>query len=361
MEEMRFVPSVARRTSMDTHVQQRPLEPWDLDPDAFPEDGTVADKLAYLVGYAVLAPSGHNTQPWRFRMRGDVLELWADRTRRLPVVDPDDRALIISCGAATFHLRVAAQAHDLPVRVETLPDGDEADLVARVWLEDGEVPVPDARRLAAAIPLRRTDRARFEERELPGPVLEELQRDVAAEGAHLSIIGDEPMKRRLAQLVAEGDRRQMADRRFRRELAMWVRANTSPRADGVRGHGFGFSDLVSHLGPLVIRTFDLGNSQAAKDEQIAQGSPILAVVSTADDDAGSWVSAGQGLARMLLRARDRGVSASFLNQPVEVAELRTELADVLGLQGPPQLLLRLGYGSMPPPQPRRPVDEVLSR
>lgn len=346
---------------MDTRIEAAPLQAWDLDPGAFPDDASVADQLAHLVGYAVLAPSGHNTQPWRFRIRADALELWADRSRGLPVVDPDDRALIISCGAATFHLRVAAQAHGVSLRVETLPDGDDGDLVARLRLGDGDGSVTDAQRLAAAIPHRRTNRARFEDRELPAPLLEQLQRDVAAEGAHLCTIGDAPTKHRLAQLVAEGDRRQMADRRFRRELAMWVRANGSPRADGVRGHGFGFSDLLSHLGPLVIRTFDLGDSQAAKDEEIAAGAPILAGITTVADDAGAWVSAGQGLARMLLRARDSGVFASFLNQPIEVAELRSEVAAVLGHGGHPQLLLRLGYGSMPRPQPRRSVDEVLTR
>lgn len=89
----------------------------------------------------------------------------------------------------------------------------------------------------------------------------------------------------------------MADRRFRREFATWVRANIGPRADGVRGHGFGFSDLQSHPRTFVIRTFDLGGSQAAKHEQLAVVEPILAVVTTATDDAGTWVAAGQGLAR----------------------------------------------------------------
>jgi nitroreductase len=55
----------------------------------------------------VLAPSNHNTQPWHFNVDGDCLTLCADRTRALPVVDPSDLELIVSCGAALFNLRVA--------------------------------------------------------------------------------------------------------------------------------------------------------------------------------------------------------------------------------------------------------------
>jgi nitroreductase len=70
---------------------------------------TPEPRLRFLLGYAILAPSSHNTQPWRFRLRGPTLDLLADRRRALPVVDPEDRALVISCGAALGHLRVAAE------------------------------------------------------------------------------------------------------------------------------------------------------------------------------------------------------------------------------------------------------------
>jgi hypothetical protein len=128
----------------------------------------------------------------------------------------------------------------------------------------------------------------------------------------------------------------------------------------MRGHGFGFSNLMSHLGPLVMRTFDLGNSQAAKDEDIANKAPALVAVCTDGDDPEVWLAAGQALARLLLRERASELWASYLNQPIEVDELRLELAELLGDCTHPQLLLRLGYGPTPP-QPRRPDAAVLAR
>ncbi len=337
------------------------LAAWEVDLHGFPADGSVAEQLEFLVRYAVLAPSGHNTQPWQFRVVDDVLELWADRSRGLAVVDPDDRELVISCGAALFHLRAAAQAHGLPLTVEVLPEGPGSDLLARLGPYGTPEPIPDVDELVEAIPGRRTNRAAFEDRPVPPSLLDRLTHEVVEEGARLAVVGDSDRKHRIAELVADGDHRQMSDRHFRRELAAWLRPNTGSAPDGVRGHGFGFPDIMSHLGPLVVRTFDLGNSQAAKDAEIAEEAPVLVVVCTADDDPEAWLATGQALARLLLRVHASELWASYLNQPIEVDELRSRLADLLGDCPQPQLLLRLGYGPTPQPQPRRTAADVLTR
>jgi hypothetical protein len=121
----------------------------------------------------------------------------------------------------------------------------------------------------------------------------------------------------------------------------------------------GMGDLLSLGQPLAVRTFDLGGGMAAKDRQIAAGSPALAVLGTTEERPEAWLRAGQALARVLLTARAADVWASFLNQPIEVPALRPRLRDLLGLEGHPQLLLRLGHGRDVRPSPRRPVEEVL--
>jgi nitroreductase len=76
------------------------LEPWNISADNFPTESFASDQLESLIGYAILAPSSHNSQPWLFRINAMDLELFADRRRALPVVDPQQRELTISCGAA---------------------------------------------------------------------------------------------------------------------------------------------------------------------------------------------------------------------------------------------------------------------
>jgi nitroreductase len=336
-----------------------PLAPWEIDPDDCPRAGPPAERLAFLVRFAILAPSGHNTQPWLFRIDGDVLELYADRRRALPVVDPDDRELTISCGAALAFLTVAMRGFGLGARVELVPEGPGSDLLARVRLEDGPPPSDLERRLLLAIPRRRTCRAAFEPRPLPDELVATLAETAEARGTSLAVLVEERERLALADLIAEGDRIQGSDRRFRRELAAWLHPNRSASADGLPGYAFGIGDLASYLGPVVIRTFDWGKGQAARDRQLAAGSPVLAVLGTPRDNPREWMHAGEALARVLLTATALGLQASYLNQAVEVEALRPRIPEVTGVPCFPQIVLRLGYGPDARPTPRRPLEEVL--
>jgi nitroreductase len=327
---------------------------------SFPDDWDARRRLIFLLRSAVLAPSGHNTQPWLFEVEKDTVALYADRRQALPVVDPDDRALTISCAAALFNLRVALRRFGYrDDAVELLPDGADPDLLARIRLVPGEPPTPDEEALFAAIPARRTTRAAYQERGLPAELPPLLQEEAHAEGAWLHLVG-EAEREPVAALIAEGDRVQMADPAFRRELAAWVHPNRSRAPRGVRGYGFGFGDVLSLAGPLVMRTFDVGKGQAAKDRELAERSPLLAVLGTDRDWPRDWLAAGQAMERVLLTACAHGITSSFLNQPVEVAALRPRLAAAIGRRGTsPQLVLRFGYGPSVRSSPREPVENVL--
>ena len=324
-----------------------------------PRSGEAEERLRFLLNYAVLAPSGHNTQAWLFRVGNGEVDLYADRTRGLPVVDPEDRALVISCGAALFYLRVAIGHFGYAGEVQTFPDPDDQDLLARVLLGLEQEATEEEESLFRVLKERRSNRGPFEARQVPGRILSALQAAAWEEGAWLHLVQDEVAKHALAELIAEGDRIQLADKRFRRELASWVHPNRTKSRDGIPSYAFGFGDLMSLAGPFVIRTFDTGKGQAAKDRQLAEGSPVLAVLGTEGDAPADWLAAGQALARILLRARAEGVWASFLNQPIEVLELRPWVRETVGEEGLPQLLLRMGYGHEVRPTPRRAIEEVL--
>jgi hypothetical protein len=351
----------ANRKEVPMTTLQAPLGSWTVSAADFPGDGEAVSKLAFLLRYAVLAPSGHNTQPWLFSLQGESVELYADRTQALPVVDPEDRALTISCGAALLNLRVALRRFGYREDAyELLPDPADGDLLARVRLVEGDPPASEEEEaLFEAIPRRRTTRAAYEEREVSDEVRRELEDDARREGAWLQILGDAE-REAVADLIAEGDRVQMGDKRFRRELAAWTHSNRSRAARGVRGYGFGFGDLMSIGSPLVIRSFDIGKGQAAKDRELAEHSPVLSVLWTDGDSAREWLAAGQAMERVLLRACSRGLTSSFLNQPVEVEAIRPRLADAIGRSGKyAQLVMRFGYGPDVQHSPRENVEDLL--
>ena len=333
--------------------------PWTLSEAHFPHESALADKLRFFTAYAILAPSSHNTQPWLYRLGDDVIDLYADRTRALPVIDPDDRELTMSCGAALYNLRLAIRHFAYADTVALFPEPTEPDWVARIQVDRPGHATAEEHQLFRAIPKRRTNRRLYTPRALPDVVVKKLQTIARAEGAWLHIVQDEAQRHAVADLIAEADRLQWADKSFRRELAAWLHPERHRSADGIPGHAFGVSEVVAYAGPLLIRTFDWGRGQAAKDRQLAEGSPLLAVLGTEADTPTAWMEAGQALERVLLQACSAGLSASFLNQPIEVTELRPRLRDLVGEKGAPQLLLRLGYGPDCHPTPRRLLQEVM--
>jgi hypothetical protein len=201
----------------------------------------------------------------------------------------------------------------------------------------------------------------FEPRPVPEALLSELNAAASKEDAWLRLLLGESDRNRIADLVAEGDNLQMANPTFRRELAAWIHRNRAASHDGMPGYALGLSGLTSNLAPIVVRTFDFGKGQAAKDRQLASGSPVLAVLGTEENAPENWLSAGQALERVLLHGRAGGVWASFLNQPIEVPELLPRLKETLGVSGYPQIILRLGYGTNVKSTPRRTAGEVLMR
>ncbi len=333
---------------------------WTVSDDEYPHLGTPADQLRFMVRYAVLAPSNHNSQPWRFVVRDHAVELRADRTRALRVTDPGDRQLLISCGCALFHLRVAIWHFGHLDRTHLLPSPGDPDLLARVSLGEEDAPTAKQEALFAAIPRRRTNRQLFRDDPLPDELKRELVKAAVRESGWLHFVETHDERNAIADLIAEGDRQQWADRRFRLELASWLHSNNGEERDGIPNSAQNAGDLLSVAGPIVIRTFDLGEGQAAKDRDIAAYSPGLVVLGTDADEPWAWISAGQALARVLLRARADEVWASFLNQPIEVPVLRSQVTELIGRSGHPQIILRLGHGPNVNPTPRRTVEEVLA-
>lgn len=305
-----------------------------------------------LLAAAVQAPSSHNTQPWLFQVEEGAIHLLADRTRALPVNDPEDRELTISCGCALLNLRVAAAAAGVRAACRLLPDDEAEDLLATVHLAAGADAAGDAA-LADGIGRRRTLRKRFDDRAVPAAVLRDLSRAVEEEGAWAVVVDNESQRQAVASLVSEGDAMQWSSPHWRRELAQWMH----PRR---RGDGLALAGIAAPLAQVVVRTVDMGTGVGAKDHALAENSPLLLAIGTAGDSTVDWLRAGQALERLLLVACGHGLQAGYLNQPLQLPALRHRLQHLLGHDGFPQLLLRLGYCDEPgEAAPRRPLEAVL--
>ncbi len=303
---------------------------------------------------AVQAPSSHNTQPWVFRVGARRIDLRADRSRSLPVNDPSDRELIISCGCALLNLRLAVAAAGYDYQIELFPEGDASDRLARLTVRGGGAGSTEERDLARFIEQRRTHRKPFRNRPVEPSAVAALVAAAHVEQAWLRPISTDAVRQETAGLVAQGDAAQWADARWRGELAAWMRPRRA-------GDGLTIPALSVPVTRWVVRTFNMGQRTGAHDKQLAATAPLLAVLGTAADDRRSWLRAGQALARVLLTACGQGLQASYLNQPLQVAALRPRLQQLVG-EGFPQIVLRLGCPTAAiPAAPRRPVADVIER
>lgn len=331
--------------------------PWEIEVSDFPIGGPAEDKARFLLRYAVLAPSGHNTQPWKFAVRDSDVLVFRDPTRRLPQADPDDRELVMSLGAAVMNLRVAAAQYGLSSRVEAAGDDD---LVARVHLEQTGAGDPELAVMFPALAARRTWRL-----PMMGDVLASEDRAALSVvtdlgEAALRLIVDGPERRALEELIDQGDLNRMSDKAFRRELSQWMRPAGTHATDGMAGDALGLRGLASDIAPWTTRTFDMGKHVAEADVALAKDSAGLAVV-LSDDTRTGLLDAGQLMERFVLTAALHDVAYSFFNLPVEVPALREAMRTLLGARMWPQLLLRFGYPVAEDlrPSARRPLKDVL--
>lgn len=311
-----------------------------------------------LVRYATLAPSGHNTQPWKFRIQDNIIRISADQSRSLAVVDPEDREKLISLGAALENLALASAHAGLSADIAIFPSGEPENL--RVTLTPGETAPDDT--LFNAIPKRQCTRSLYDGQPIPPADLEKLRSVPLLEGATLHLFDGADQIEPLIELVKAGNQSQYSDKAFVKELIGWLRFNdqeAGDRRDGLFTRCTGNPTVPRWLGELFVG-FSTPESMSKTDEKNLRSSAGVLVLATAGDHPIDWVTAGRQVQRFLLTATALNIKTAFLNQPVEVPAVREQLASLLGSSAIPQLVLRYGYAERMPVSLRRPLEDVLA-
>jgi hypothetical protein len=339
------------------------LNAWEVSEKDFPKSGSTKDKLKFFVRFAILAPSGHNTQPWLFEINEDEMSinLYADRTRALPVIDPDDTELIISCGAALQNLIATMNYFEYFAEVEYFPSETDNDFLAKIKPMIGYEPNADEKKILNAIKNRHTNRMPFADDTIDGLRLQKLKSVVSEEKINLYIVESEQPREEVIKIIEQADKIQAANKSFCRELAQWVHPNRTNSKDGIPGYAFGMGDLISFGSPFFIGNLNWGDIQAGRDRNLVKGSPVLAIIESKNNKPIDWLRTGMALEKLLLKASSEGIAASYLNQPIEVPDLRDKLKELLGLKGYPHLIIRMGYGKEVKPTPRRDLEEVIKK
>jgi hypothetical protein len=316
----------------------------------------------YVVAAAVWAPSVHNTQPWRFTIRGQQLSLHADAGRQLMVADPGGHEMMISCGAALFTARLALRSLGYISQASVLPDLGQPLLVARMsWGQRAEC-TEFEQALFGQVRQRRTHRGGFDLVPLPPGLLASLREGAARDGATLRIVADDGRRAALAAAIQTAERAQQLDSAYVREMARWVSPPGSVRTDGVPPTSY--PARAEHTDPdFAGRDFGHGRGWGLPPLSTARwprSAGVAALLTTARDRPVDWVNAGQALQRILLTASTCGVAVALHTQPLELGRLRESIRTRLSDGAYPQLVLRFGTVIQTAASVRRPPDDVLS-
>ncbi|MHB8119435.1 MAG: Acg family FMN-binding oxidoreductase [Methanothrix sp.] len=328
------------------------LDAWNIKESDFPSNDSAEEKLTFLLNYAILAPSSHNSQPWKFNVTKDSILVFADKSRSLQVADADQRELYISLGCALENLIIAADHFGYNSSVAYFPG--EKDLVVKVVLQPAANPSNPSRdpRLFSAILSRQTNRNPYEPRVISEADLETLYRLSSDADVNIFITSDSAIKNSFQDLVVQANGIQYSDANYKSELGHWL-------GQGVMGP----TGMQAKMAQLAVVFLDVGPEQTKKDALLINSAPCLGFIGTANNDSISSLKAGRILERFWLAATALGVSLHPMSQALEVPQTKANLTGLLPAQSgmlQVQQAFRLGYAKpVLEHSTRRPLQEVL--
>jgi hypothetical protein len=322
-----------------------------------PKTVVSSDVIAGAVHLACRAPSIHNSQPWRFVGEGaGVIHLYLDRDR-LVDTDSSGRQAVLSCGAVLDHLRVATAAAGWTANVDYYPNPNDHTHLASIDFVPMSFVTDAHRRRADAILTRRTDRLPFS---APSrwDVFEHLLRHaVDTDLALLDVLPDDA-RPRLAEASQLTESLRLYDSSYHAELAWW----TGP---------FGATDGIPHsslVSAAESDRVDIGRNfpvthHSERRLPVAEDRSKVLLLSALDDTRRDILTCGEALSVTLLEATMDGLATCPLTHMTEIEDSRGIISELTG-RALPQVLIRVGLvpalDAVPPPTPRRPLDDVLS-
>lgn len=323
-------------------------------------EGVPSDEVAQMkeiVRYATLAPSGHNTQCWRFRLENRSIAILPDLSRRTPVVDPDDHHLYVSLECAAENLVLAAGTFGFVANAEFSPASDGTITVALERSRAEESP------LFKAIPHRQCARTDYDGKPLDSEELRLLEAAGTGNGVAVILLTEREAMEKVLECIVQGNTVQVNNPDFVSELESWIRFSDGEAirtCDGLTARSTGSPPPPRWLGKLLFRVFLRVKPENGKYARQIRSSAGIAVFVSNIDDKVHWVEAGRCYERFALQATALGIRNAFVNQPVEESHLRPEFAKALGLgDRRPDLVVRFGRGQEMPRSLRRPVEAVL--
>ncbi len=346
----------------------------DIDKELFFKETTLEGKIKFLLRYAILAPSTHNSQPWRFKVSGNSCKLYFDPEyfTRIKEADPTGRDLYISLGYCLEYLILAGTQfgiyRDVQIFPAESPSGIQAgreNLVAEVFFEDRFSDRNTALAADSALDLmvrRVNTRGLFEKKSVSPTTLQTLAaiaKPYEQIGFCTDMITDPEKIRSIADLTRRGLRLAYKNSAFRKEMFGWINNSFSKRREGLPGYALKMPALLSLIFPFIMRWFNIGAFLGKVNAASVTSAPLLCIISARDDAKEAWLSVGRLSAHLMLKATRAGLKTSIFVAAIEMGDLSKELRRILETDLTPQFLFAAGYLPDQKPTPRHHIEDRL--
>jgi len=316
---------------------------WKINSEDFYQFNSWADRLRFLVGFAILAPSANNTQPWRFKIENERLLIFPNWNRSFRVGDANHRQVYVSLGCALENILIAADFYGLNIRLELLPLGEGGPAAELVFSGGDGLPKRKENHLIFSIPKRSTNRHNYENKMPEGSFFTWVKSFTNLE-TRVDLVG-EPVKRdALAEVVVEANVAAMDDARFRRELFPYIKSNYTRSGVGMPGFVLGMKPILSLVAGWLVKFFSPVRQNKEKDLfMLKNHTPVFAVISSKEDRPAAWLKVGQIFQRISLEAARHGLATGPYSAPIQFGKYYEEIQKILGVNLRPQFIFRVGY------------------
>ena len=308
------------------------LQPW-----ASTYAGQFSDVRMKVVSQALLAPSGHNMQPWTVTLDpvdARVLYLYTDPTRLTRAVDPLARQTMVSQGTFLEYLRVSADKLGYSATFILFPSGsyDEAHLTASMSaLPVAKITLTKSSTVStvdyASLFLSDTNRAPYADTQLTASQVGTLTGLAHDSGAALQVFADQKDLKTLDDFGVQGtliETRYAAATRESDRLFYSTEGAKNIARSGFAIEGQGTSGFMKYLlqGLITIVPSINDDAAGAKNAIALTGAavahtPAYGMISTPTNTRIDQVRAGILYAEFSLRARTLGLVMQPLSQVLQ--------------------------------------------
>lgn len=312
-----------------------------------------------IINYASKAPSGHNTQPWKFTAHGNSIIIDPDFGRSLPVVDPDNHALYISLGCALENLIIAATHFGIKANYEFVQKNNEYSIHITLKPDENKEESP----LFAYIEKRQVTRKNYNKENVDNEILLKCIEHIEEPDFRVEFFKNKEEIEKIKPFILEGNRAQFKNKKFVNELVSWIRFSENKAmktGDGVWGGTMGMPNIPKITGNFIMKHLVTAKSEKKRIEKNLENSAGLVLFMVKEHHPVSWIKLGRVFQQFGLRLTSFNVRHAHLNMPCEEEEVRVKMQEALSLKPYiPILLIRFGYAEPMPYSFRRKLNDVL--